>query len=308
MSNNRFSGLEAFVAVAEAGSITAGARRLGRSKAVVSRQVRRLEERLSTQLLHRTTRSLSLTDAGAALYERAAAAIEDLDEAEAAISSLHGLVRGRLRVTLPTAYGRKISAPVLVALASEHPDLELDLTFTDRYVDLVGEGFDLAVRIGHLADSSLIARRLGETRQIVCAAPSYFASRSRPAQPSDLTDHDCLIYAGQVPGPAWRFADGETVAVRGRIRSDYGDALFDAAVAGFGIAQLPDFYFGNALESGLLESLLTDFEAEPLGVWAVYPPRRHLSLKVRAAVDRLAEAVGAREVGAPWRTVAATLH
>jgi len=307
MRNNRFSGLEAFVAVAEAGSITAGARRLGRSKAVVSRQVRRLEERLSTQLLHRTTRSLSLTDAGAALYERAAAAIEDLDEAEAAISSLHGSVRGRLRVTLPTAYGR-ISAPVLVALARDHPDLELDLTFTDRYVDLVGEGFDLAVRIGHLADSSLIARRLGETRQIVCAAPSYFASRGRPAQPSDLGDHECLIYAGQLPGPAWRFAGGETVAVRGRIRSDYGDALFDAAVAGFGIAQLPDFYLGDALESGLLEPVLTDFEAEPLGVWAVYPPRRHLSLKVRAAVDRLAEAVGAREVGAPWRTVGGTQH
>jgi DNA-binding transcriptional LysR family regulator len=291
MSNNRFSGLEAFVAVVEAGSITGGARRLGRSKAVVSRRVRQLEERLSTQLLHRTTRSLSLTDAGAALYERASAAIDDLDEAEAAVSSLQGSARGRLRVTLPTAYGRKVSAPVLVALASEHQALELDLTFTDRYEDLVGEGFDLAVRIGHLADSSLIARRLGETRQIVCAAPSYFESRGRPSRPGDLADHECLVYARQLPGPAWRFADGETVTVRGRIRADFGDALFDAAVAGFGIAQLPDFYLGDAVESGLLEAVLTDFEAEPLGVWAVYPQRRHLSLKVRIAVDRLAERV-----------------
>ncbi len=291
MSNKRFSGLETFVAVVEAGSFAGAARRLGRSRALVSREVKHLEERLESVLLHRTTRSLSLTEPGLALYERASAALEDLDEAEAAVDSMKGSARGRLRVSLPTAYGRRIAAPVLLDMVAEHPGIELDLSFTDRYVDLVGEGVDLALRIGRLSDSSLVARRLGETRTIVCGAPSYLESKGRPTRPGDLTEHECLLYSRQLPGPAWRFADGESVAVRGRIRSDSGDLLLDAAVAGFGLAFLPDFFLAEALDDGSLELLLAEFEAEPLGVWAVYPQRRHLSLKVRLAVDRLVAAL-----------------
>ena len=292
MSNNRFAELETFVAVVEAGSFTAAARRLGRSKASVSRQVRALEDRLGAPLLRRTTRSMSLTDAGAAYHERAVSALADLDEAEAAVGSLHGSPSGRLRVSLPSAYGLRVVAPVLLQLTHEHPALELDLAFSDRYVDLVGEGFDLAVRIGHLADSSLIARRLSASRMMVCAAPSYLVARAVPQVPADLLEHDCLLYAQQTGGVAWRFADAMTVAVRGRMRSDSGDSLLIAALAGCGIAQLPDFYLGEPLADGRLVSLLEDFEPEPLGVWAVYPQRRHLSLKVRLAVDRLVDRLG----------------
>lgn len=288
MSNNRVVDLEAFVAVVEAGSFTAGARRLGRSKAMVSRQVRALEERLGARLLHRTTRSLSLTDAGAAYYERVVEALADLEEATAAVGVLADTPHGRLRVSLPVAYGRHRVAPLLLDLTGRYPDLELDLAFSDRYVDLVGEGFDLAVRIGELADSSLIVRRLGCTRRIVCAAPSYLEARGRPAVPADLAAHECLIYAQQALGQSWRFADGETVVVRGRVRADSGEALFDAAVAGFGVAWLPDFYLGDAIETGRLVEVLADSEPEPVGVWAVYPHRRHLSAKVRLTVDHLA--------------------
>jgi DNA-binding transcriptional LysR family regulator len=289
MSNNRLADLETFVAVVEAGSFTGAARRLGRSKASVSRQVRSLEERLGVPLLLRTTRSMSLTDAGAAYHQRAAAALADLEEAESAIGSLHASPRGRLRISLPMAYGLRVSASILLELGGEHPGLELDLSFSDRYVDLVGEGFDLAVRIGHLEDSSLIARRLTATRMVVCASPTYLEGRPRVVRPSDLLDHDCLLYAQQVGGTAWRFADGETVTVTGRLRSDSGDALLAAALAGWGVAQLPDFYLAEPLASGALVPLLEEFEPEPLGVWAVYPQRRHLSVKVRLAVDRLAE-------------------
>lgn len=291
MRNNNLAFLETFIAVVEAGSFTGAARRLGRSKASVSRQIRALEERLGVALLHRTTRSMSLTDAGAAFHERASAALDDLEEAVAAVGSLHGSPSGRLRVSLPIAYGLRVVAPVLLELTGEHPSLDLDLAFSDRYVDLVGEGFDLAVRIGHLADSSLIARRLAATRMVVCASPAYLDSRSAVRTPSDLLEHECLLYAQQVGGVAWRFAGGETLNVRGRLRSDSGDALLQAALRGCGIAQLPDFYLDEALAEGRLVPLLERFEVEPLGVWAVYPHRRHLSLKVRLAVDRLVAAL-----------------
>ena len=289
MSNNWLADLETFVAVTEAGSFTKAALRTGRSKAGVSRQIKQLEERLGAQLMHRTTRSLSLTDAGATLYERAAAALADLHDAESAAVDRQMKPQGRLRATLPVAFGRYIAAGSLLELAERHPDLELDVSFSDRYVDIVGEGFDLAVRIGELADSSLIARRASSTRRIVCASPSYLEGRPDITEPADLLQHDCLLYAQQPAGSAWRFAGGQTVNVRGRIRSDSGEALHLAALEGMGVAWLPDFYIRDDLASGRLVTLLDDFEAEPIGIWLVYPHRRHLSLKVRLAVDHLAE-------------------
>ncbi len=291
MSNNWLADLETFVAVTEAGSFTKAALRTGRSKAGVSRQIKQLEERLGAQLMHRTTRSLSLTDAGTTLYERAAAALADLHDAEAAAVDRQMKPQGRLRVSLPVAFGRYIAAGPLLELAERHPDLELDVSFSDRYVDIVGEGFDLAVRIGDLADSSLIARRASSTRRIVCASPSYLESRPDITEPADLLQHDCLLYAQQASGSAWRFAGGQTVNVRGRIRSDSGEALHLAALEGVGVAWLPDFYIRDDLASGRLVTLLDDFEAAPIGIWLVYPHRRHLSLKVRLAVDHLAESL-----------------
>jgi len=291
MSNNRYADLETFVAVVEAGSFTKAASRMGRSKAGVSRQVKSLEERLGAQLLHRTTRSLSLTDAGSTLYERAAVALADLRDAETSISDRQMKPQGKLRVSMPVAFGRYIAARPLLELIDQHPELELDLSFSDRYVDVVGEGFDLAVRIGDLADSSLIARRAGSTRRIVCASPDYLAGRPGISEPADLLGHDCLLYARQVAGTAWRFSGGQTVNVRGRIRSDSGEALHVAAVHGMGVAWMPDFYIRDDIAAGRLVTLLDEFAAEPLGIWLVYPHRRHLSLKVRLAVDHLAESL-----------------
>jgi DNA-binding transcriptional LysR family regulator len=160
-------------------------------------------------------------------------------------------------------------------------------------VDVVGEGFDLAVRIGALTDSSLRARRLGSTRQVVCASPAYLERRGRPSTPADLADHECLLYAGQQPGPSWRFTGGETIAVRGRLRADSGDVLRDFAVAGAGLAWLPDFYAAGELADGRLVAVLTEHEAEPAGIWVVYPPGRGLSAKVRIAIDCLVAAFDA---------------
>lgn len=291
MSNNRYRDIETFVAVVEAGSFTRAATRMGRSKAGVSRQVRGLEERLGARLLNRTTRSLSLTDAGGALYERASSALAEIRDAEASAAMRQVTPHGLLKVSAPVVFGHRVVAEPLFRLVEQHPNLELDLSFTDRFVDVVAEGFDLVVRIGDLADSSLIARRLGRTRRVVCAAPGYLEGRSVPARPADLLDHSCLLYSQQVSGSSWRFASGTTVNVRGRVRLDSGEALLRAAVAGLGIAWLPDFYVASHVAEGGLVRLLEEYEVEPLGIWAVYPHRCHLSLKVRLAVDCLATAL-----------------
>lgn len=291
MGNSSFHEIETFVAVVEAGSFTRAADRMQRSKAGVSRQLRRFEERLGARLLNRTTRSLSLTDAGAALYQRASSALAEIRDAEASAAMQQVTPHGRLKVSAPLAFGHRVVAHTLFRLVEEHPKLELDLSFTDRFVDVVAEGFDLVVRIGDLADSSLIARRLGSTHRIVCAAPTYLAGRQVPATPADLQDHCCLIYSQQVSGSSWRFAEGVTVSVRGRVILDSGDALLMAAIAGLGLVWLPDFYIADEIADGRLVPLLEAFAAEPLGIWAVYPHRSNLSLKVRLAIERLAAAI-----------------
>ena len=291
---NKISDLETFVAVVEAGSFTQAAERDGRSKAGVSRQIKALEKRLGVRLLNRTTRSLSLTDAGVRLYEGAAPALATLREAEAAASRQQLVPEGRLKVSLPMAFGSRAAAPPLLRLACEHPGLELDLRFSDRYVDLVAEGFDLAVRVGALADSSMIARRLCTTRRIVCASPSYLEAREPPTRPSDLRDHECLRYSEQVGGSAWRFAGAVTVNVSGRVQADSGTALFDAAVAGLGVTWLPDFYLDEALADGRLVPLLEEHEADALSVSAIYPARSHASLKLLLALEALSAGLATR--------------
>jgi len=292
-------GMAVFAEVVEAKSFTGAARRLGMSKAAVSKQISRLEERLGARLLNRTTRKLSLTEVGAAFYERCARIVAEAEEAELAVTRLHETPRGTLRVDVPVDFGIQYLTPLLPAFMLANPELKVDISFNDRFVDLVDEGFDLAIRIGQLPDSSLIARKLAETGAVICAAPEYWDRHSRPTHPSELEDHNCFAYSYLATGNEWRLkgAEGEiAVRVSGTLRANNGNALRQAAVAGLGVVATPVFMACDDLRAGRLEPVLRDYEAPRRGIYAVYPHNRHLSTKVRAFVDYLVEALDP----APW--------
>ena len=285
-----------FVRVVERGSFTLAADELELSRAVVSKYVSRLEERLGARLLHRTTRRLSLTEAGAALFEASRGAIERIEEAEGAVAQLQSEPRGRLRVSAPMSFGILHLGPAIAEFARTHPRVSLDMRLDDRFVNLVEEGIDVAVRIGALTDSSLVARRLAGTRTLVCAAPSYLARHGEPETPEDLAAHDCLIYSYLSTANVWRFTarDGREipVAVNGRFRINNGIVLGEAAVAGHGILMTPSFYVGPMLRDGRLKRILADYRLPELGIHAVYPERAQVPPKVRAFVDFLAQRFG----------------
>jgi len=293
---DRLAAIEAFVRVAECGSFSKAAERLHASKSVVSRQVGALEAELGARLLHRTTRALTLTEAGRSYFERAGRILADLAEADASVGQLQASPRGRLRVSAPMSFGALHLSPAMPDFLLRYPDVELDLIMNDRYVDLVDEGFDMAVRIGKLEDSSLVARKLAPMRRTVCAAPAYLEKSGTPASPDDLTAHECLCYSNVGLSQEWRFVhpDGRPwpVEVRGRLHANNGDALHAAALAGFGLAVLPSFLAGRDFQSGALVSVLEDFMPQDAALYAVYPHARHLSPKVRAFVDYLAERFG----------------
>ncbi|CAA7611785.1 Transcriptional regulator [Candidatus Terasakiella magnetica] len=293
--NPRFDCLQAFVRVAESGSFSEAARRLGLSKSMISRQVSALESDLGVRLLHRTTRSLSPTEAGRAYLERCQRILADLDEANQLVSHLQSVPRGRLRVSAPMSFGILHLGPALAGFLDRYPEIELEMGMTDRHVDLVDEGWDVAVRIGRLADSSLIARRLASIRRIAAAAPGYLATRGTPQTPVDLSGHDCLTHSGMVSSE-WRFvgADGQILSqeVAGRFRADNGDVLRLMALAGQGITMLPTFFLGDDLRAGRLVPLLGRFIPHDVSLNAVYPHARHLSPKVRAFVDYLGGVFG----------------
>lgn len=284
--------LAVFVRVVELGSFTAAAGSLEISKAVVSKYVDRLERRLGARLLHRTTRRLSLTEAGTALFQRCAAALSELADAESEVARLTGAPRGHLRVTAPVYFGETHVAPLLHKFRGLYPDITLDLDFDNRLADLVKERFDLALRITALADSSLVARRLAPCPQVVCAAPAYLAGRGVPQTPADLRHHDCLSYSLDRTPKEWRFrsARGRWIAVHvnGPIRCNNDIALKQAMLGGLGLRQIPRFIVEPEIASGKLVEVLADYESPPLSVYAVYASRRHLSPKVRAFVDFLA--------------------
>ena len=299
---DNLAGVAVFAAVVEAQSFTEAARRLGMSKAAVSKQVSRLEERLGARLLNRTTRRLSLTEVGAAYYERCARIVAEAEEAELAVTRLHEVPRGTLRVDAPVSFGLQYLAPVLPTFMARHPELHVDLTFNDRIVDLVAEGYDLAVRIGRLPDSTLVARKLAESRSLVCAAPQYWEKHGRPERPADLAAHNCFGYSYLATRNEWRFRgpDGPVpVRVSGSLTANNGDALREAAVAGLGVALIPVFMACDDFRAGRLEPVLRDFAPDLAGIHAVYPHNRHLSAKVRAFVDFLVEALDP----APWEAV-----
>ena len=290
---DRFEDLQAFVAVVDTGSFTAAADRLDGNKSAISRRISALGERLGVQLLRRTTRTLNLTDTGRSFYERSVQILADLDEAESAVAQQHGELRGRLRVSLPLSFGIRHMGSPIAAFNREHPQVSFDLELSDRRVDLLQEGMDLAIRIGALADSSLIARRLFESRIIACASPAYLEAHGAPASPEDLSDHTCLIYSyvDDIGAWTWRDADGERriVRVQSAMQANSGDLLCDVAKAGNGIVLQPTFIAHRAVCRGELIPILTDVNWQSVTAYAVYPPARHLSYRVRRFIDFLAD-------------------
>ncbi len=289
----RFEELQALVAVVETGSFTAAADRLGIAKSVVSRRVSALEERLGVQLLRRTTRRLSLTDTGQSFYEHSARILADLEEAESAVLQQHGELRGTLRVALPLSFGIRHMCEPIAEFSRRHPRVDFDLDLNDRRIDLVEEGVDLAVRIGRLADSSLIARRLFEARTVVCASQSYFERHGMPESPEDLRQHQCLVYGNLADPTRWVCKDAQgnsiRVDVNASMTASSGDFLCAAAMQGLGIAMQPTFIAGDAISGGELVPILTGYQWPVTPAYAVYPPTRHMSYRVREFIDFLVE-------------------
>ena len=288
--------IEAFVAVVQAGSYVRAAERRDTSKAVLSRQVLDLEARLGTRLLNRTTRKLSLTETGAVYFERCRQILDDLQDADAAASATTAAARGRLRINAPLTFGNLHLAPLWGEFLKLHPLVELDITLTDRVVDLVEEGFDLAVRIvqaGRLPSSSLVARQLASDRMLLCASPGYLRSAPAITHPDDLARHAAMAYAWWSGGDVWSFtdADGRTasVTIRPRLRTNSGDTCRAAALADQGVIYQPAFLVGPDVRAGRLVALLPGWQGTALDLHAVYPSRAHLSGKVRAMVDFLAD-------------------
>jgi DNA-binding transcriptional LysR family regulator len=290
---DRFGALRAFAQVVESGGFSRAADRLGVSTTAVSRQVAELENHLQTRLLNRTTRRLSLTESGQAFYGRAVQLLHDLEEAEQEASKAAITPRGTIRITTSVNFGTRQVAPAIAGFLARHADVKFDVQLSDRIVDLVEEGFDLAIRVGGAGAENLVARRLGETRLVPCAAPDYLARHGAPGTPADLARHNCFTYEYASPRNQWRFngPDGREHAVRvaGTMHSNSGDLNAALAARGAGIAFEPDFIVGDDLRAGRVVALLPDYAAPPSPIYAVYPTRKHLSAKVRLFVDYLAE-------------------
>jgi DNA-binding transcriptional LysR family regulator len=301
---DRLDEINAFIAVADARSFTQAARRLEVSSAQISKLVARLENRLGARLLNRTTRDVSLTDTGRAFLERARVILEDFQSLESSVRE-EGGPRGLLRISAPVSFGAAELTPALLAFAAAYPEVSLDVSSSDRMVNLVEDGFDVAVRIGQLVDSSLVARKLAAVRMVACAAPDYLARTGTPEKLDDLVRHEAIIDTN-VPEPTlWRFGvDGQLrdVRVQGRLRFSGAEACVAAARAGFGVTRTPAFAAAADLRAGRLTALLCDFEPELIHVHAVYPHARHLAPKVRAFVDFLAKRyAGEPEWHKGWR-------
>jgi DNA-binding transcriptional LysR family regulator len=287
---DRFSEIKAFVTVAEQGSFVAASERMDLSRAMVTKLVSALEARLGVRLMHRTTRRLSLTAEGESYLAEVAPLLGELDTLESRLSQGAARPAGRLRVTAPVSFGELFLGAALSDFCRLYPEIEIDLSLNDRRVDLVEEGYDLALRISQLSDSSLIARRLLSIHGVLCASPAYLRTHGTPMHPDELTRHNCLVYTLTDHTGLWQFVDagGEMlrVKVQGSLRANNGDLLLDAAAHGMGITRQPRFLLERALESGALVEVLRDFNRAPLGgLYAVYPERRHVPGKVRALVD-----------------------
>ncbi|MBS0216141.1 MAG: LysR family transcriptional regulator [Proteobacteria bacterium] len=293
----RISDLDLFLHVLDQGSISAAARSLGLSAAVASQRLKRLEDELGVRLFHRTTRRLHPTPEGLALAQQGRPLVEELESLGASLREGASEVSGTLRVTLSATFGRLYVSPVLPEFMARHPRLRLRLHLTDQSVDLVSEGYDLAIRIGALQDSTLAARRIASNRRVVCASPDYLARRGEPRTPQELADHDCLLLFGRDGAhDLWRFAgpDGAdaTVRVRGRFESDLGEFIRDAGLAGEGIATFSVWHVIDDLRAGRMRVILPDYQLPVTAISAVTPHRRTTPPRVRAFVDFLGEKFG----------------
>jgi DNA-binding transcriptional LysR family regulator len=288
---DRLQAITAFTRVVETGSFARAADRLGVSVSAVSRHVADLEAHLGVRLLNRTTRRLSLTEPGRAFHERSVQLLADLDEAEQAVGAGARVPRGTLRITCGTTFGTRHVAGVIAAYAAQHPQVRFDLDLSDRVVDLVEEGFDLAVRIGPVTSPALIVRRIGTTSLVCCAAPAYLKRHGVPQVPEDLARHPCLTYAYAPDRDVWRFhgPDGvHTVEVSGPVQANNGEMLTALGIAGMGVHLEPDIVVAPHVRDGTLVRLLADYRPPSMPIQAVYPSRRHLSAKVRSFIDFMA--------------------
>ncbi|MCP2091523.1 UNVERIFIED_ORG: DNA-binding transcriptional LysR family regulator [Paraburkholderia sediminicola] len=288
-----------FVATVDAHNFTAAAKRLALSKQFVSRRVMALEEALGVQLLIRNTRKLAVTELGQEFYERARRILGEVEDAEQAMSLRRAGPRGLLRVSAPMSFGMMHLSPLVASFLREHADVRFDMELSDRTVDVVGEGFDMAIRIGALPDSTLIAQKLVDVRMVVCCSPGYVRRRGAPVVPADLARHSCLLY-GHGGVVSWDFVvDGVSkgVEVSGPLRANNGELVRDAAVAGLGIVRLPDFIVAEAVGSGLLVTVLEEFLPSAATVYAVYPQHRQSSVSIRVFVEFLRESLRKRLMG-----------
>jgi DNA-binding transcriptional LysR family regulator len=294
---DKLTSIRAFTRVVQHGSFAAAARELRLSRSAVSKYVIELEQELGSQLLVRTTRSASPTENGHAYYERCIAILADLEEADRAVASLQSEPRGLLRVNAPMSFGTLHLGRAVADFMEKYPELQIQLVLSDQQIDPVQEGFDVTLRIADLPSSSLIARKIAPAARVVCAAPSYLARRGLPKHPSELRDHDCITYGYLATGNQWKLTgpDGDHwIQIPWTLCSNNGEVLRDAVVKGRGIALLPTFIVGADLQEGGLRSILTDYRAPEISVYAIYPQTRHLSVKVRVFIDFLIERFGGR--------------
>lgn len=291
---NRFDGLQEFVLTARAGSFTGAASLLGLTGSAVGKSVSRLEARLGTKLLHRTTRRLTLTAEGEAYLETCLAIMEELEGAELGMASGRATPVGRIRVDLPAAFGRRHVLPALIDLSVRHPRLDLSVMFTERTVDIITEGVNLAVRIGALGDDTgLIARRLGTQRLLICASPNYIAQHGKPENAEDLTRRDCIIGWRRTARPSWLLqgAAGRTILQEIQVRHEFsdGDAMLAAVLQGAGLCQLPTWLIAEQLASGALVPVLEQYAGSEMPIHAVWPQSQYMQPRLRVAIDALTE-------------------
>jgi DNA-binding transcriptional LysR family regulator len=288
---NKFLALTVFTRVVESGGFTAAARKLGMSVSAVTKTIARLEDELGTQLFNRTTRQLSATDYGQEFYERATQILADLEDAELALQRGNVASRGRVRAVVPVSFGRVTLVPELPSFVAKYPEITLDLSFSDsnRSIDLIAEGYDVAVRTGNITDSRLITRLLTRSPQVTVASPAYLKKYGVPQSPADLLTHNCIV--GSRIGPDWKFVgpDGREIIVhvKGNLILNSGDALREAAVASLGVVHGTWWLFRKDLERGAVQSILTDYAVEGAPISVLYPANRHLPAKVRAFLDFL---------------------
>ena len=298
----RWDGISEFVYVAEHESFTRAAKELGISTAQVSRQISALEKRLNIKLLYRTTRKVSLTEEGRVFYQHCRGVLDGLDAAEQAVSNLQSKPQGRIKLTAPVTYGEQQLLPLINDFMVQYSDIEVTAFLSNQKIDLIDGGYDLAIRIGKLSDSTMMAKKLSRRTNFVCAAPAYLEKYGTPSSLSDLSQHNCLLGTRDY----WHFIDfketdskktdygknadkEKNLRVSGTVQYNSGHSLVDAALKGLGIVQLPDYYVQKYLASGELVSLLDNYREPEESIWAIYPHNRHLSPKIRLLVDYLAE-------------------